>query len=73
MNYFLRDFIVNPYLLSLPGWDCISSSLKRLANNINAFIGLLGLSQSWLFLVGVVGGDNKWGDWGSSGGGKLNL
>lgn len=54
----------------------MSSNLYRLANSINAFIGLFGLSvTSWDFLVGVVGGERRnageGGD--SSTVGKLNL
>lgn len=63
------------YLLSFPGLVWMSSNRYRFANNINAFIGLLGLSEvSWVFLVGVVGGESRnavEGD--SSDVGKLNL
>ena len=46
------------YLLSLPGCCCISSKRYFLANNMNPFIGLLGLLSSLAdFLAGDIGGD----------------
>ena len=49
------------YLLSFPGCCWISSRRYFLANNINPFIGRLGLSGSFsFFLAGEVGGDMAW-------------
>ena len=46
------------YLLSFPGCCWISSRRYFLANSMNPFIGLLGLSESLtFFLAGDMGGD----------------
>ena len=45
------------YLLSFPGWAWVISTRKRLANNMNAFIGLL---VNWCVLFLFNGLEGQW-------------
>ena len=55
-KYSSRDILL--YLLSFPGCCWINSSRYFLANSMNPFIGLFGLSVSFtVFFAGDIGGD----------------